>query len=68
MQASKISAHEVKAKVDRGDPLVFIDARSPESWETSKVKLPGAIRVPADQVEHHLRDIPANRLIISYCT
>jgi rhodanese-related sulfurtransferase len=68
MEASKISAHEVKARLDRGDPLVFIDARNPASWNTSKSKLPGAIRVPADEVEPHLGEIPQNRPIISYCT
>lgn len=28
MEATKVSAHEVKARMDRGDPLVFIDARN----------------------------------------
>jgi rhodanese-related sulfurtransferase len=68
MEATKVSAHEVKARMDRGDPLVFIDARSPTAWDESTEKLPGAIRVPVDAVEAHLRDIPQNRSIITYCT
>jgi rhodanese-related sulfurtransferase len=68
MTATKISAHEVKAKMDRGGSLVFVDARDPKSWDTSKVKLPGAIRVPVDEVERHVDEIPHDRAIVSYCT
>jgi rhodanese-related sulfurtransferase len=68
MIATKISAHEVKARMDRGDPMVFIDARNPKAWETSNAKLTGAIRVPVDEVDRHLRDIPHDRSIITYCT
>jgi rhodanese-related sulfurtransferase len=68
MEASKISAHEVKAQSDRGDPLVFIDARNDKAWHESKVKLPGALRIPADEVERHLHQIPRDRPIITYCT
>jgi rhodanese-related sulfurtransferase len=68
MEATKISAHEVKAKMDHGDPMVFVDARQPKAWNTSNAKLPGAIRVPVDEVEGHLHDIPRGRPVISYCT
>jgi rhodanese-related sulfurtransferase len=68
MEATKISAHEVKARMDRGDLLVFIDARNAKAWDESPVKMPGAMRVPADEVDRHLREIPHNRPIISYCT
>jgi rhodanese-related sulfurtransferase len=68
MAATKVSAHEVKARVDRGDPLVFIDARNAKAWGESKLKIPGAVRVPADDVDRHLRDIPHDRPVITYCT
>jgi rhodanese-related sulfurtransferase len=68
MEATKVSAHEVKARMDRGDPLVFIDARNAKAWDESQVKIPGTLRVPADEVERHLHDIPRDRPIITYCT
>ncbi|HEX2279152.1 MAG TPA: rhodanese-like domain-containing protein [Candidatus Tectomicrobia bacterium] len=68
MEATKVSAHEVKARMERGDPLVFIDARNAKAWDESPVKMPGAIRVPADEVDRHLQEIPHNRPIITYCT
>ena len=68
MEATKISAHEVKAKMDHGESLVFVDARSPQAWDTSNVKLPGAIRMPVGEEERHAREVPHDRTIISYCT
>ena len=68
MEATKVSAHEVKAKMDRGETLAFIDARNAKAWDESPVKMPGAIRVPADEVDRHLREIPHDRPIITYCT
>jgi len=68
MDATRVSAHEVKARMERGDPLVFIDARNAKAWDESPVKMPGAIRVPADEVDRHLQGIPHNRPIIPYCT
>ena len=68
MEATKTSAHEVKARMDRGDPLVFVDARHPQAWNSSKVKLPGAIRVPVDEVKDRFQEIPRDRSVITYCT
>jgi rhodanese-related sulfurtransferase len=68
MQATKISVHEVKAKLDRGEPFVFLDSRSPKAWGESHEKMPGALRVPADEVERHLGEVPRDRPIITYCT
>ena len=68
MEPAKITIAEVKKQMDRGEPLVFLDARNPKAWGASTVKLPGAIRVPADEVERHLSDIPQGRLIVPYCT
>ncbi len=45
----RISAEEVKARLLSGVPIVMLDARNDKAWETSSVKIPGAIRVrPAD--------------------
>jgi rhodanese-related sulfurtransferase len=65
MEATNISPHEVKVRMDRGEPLVFIDARNAEAWRESQIKLPGAVRVPADDVDRHVREIPRGRSVIT---
>jgi rhodanese-related sulfurtransferase len=68
MSPTPITPAEVKELRDRGDRIVFVDARNPMAWGSSKVKLPGAIRVPVDEVDAHLREIPRDGTIVTYCT
>ena len=68
MEPTRITVDEAKERMDRGEPLVFVDTRNPKAWAEADTKLPGAIRVPADEVEEHLDEIPKDRAVITYCT
>jgi rhodanese-related sulfurtransferase len=68
MEATRVTVDEVKERMDRGEPLAFLDIRNPQAWDEADTKLPGAIRVPADEVEQHLDGIPRDRAVITYCT
>ena len=68
MSPTPITPAEVKQLRDRGDRMVFVDARNPVAWGSSKVKLPDAIRVPVDEAEGHLGEIPRDGMVITYCT
>ena len=65
---SRLTVAEVKDLIDRGHPVTFIDSRNPIAWGSSKVNLPGARRIPIDQVERHLAALPRDRRLIVYCT
>jgi rhodanese-related sulfurtransferase len=67
-QPTRVTVDEVLERMKRGEPFAFIDARNPQAWSEAETKLPGAIRVPAEEAEQHLRSIPHDRVIISYCT
>ena len=64
----KISADEVKQRLDRGDALVFIDSRSHDAWQNSDVQIPNSLRVPPDQAAAFAGSIPDTATIITYCT
>ena len=68
MEATRVTVDEVKQRIDRGEQFTFIDTRNPKAWGEAKTKLPGAIRVPAEEVEQHLNEIPRDRSVITYCT
>jgi rhodanese-related sulfurtransferase len=68
MEPTRVTVDEVRERMDRGEPFAFADTRNPKAWGESNVKLPGAIRVPADEVEQHLSEIPKDRVVITYCT
>jgi len=68
MMVPRITKEDVKRRLDAGEHILFVDARSPEAWEGSNEMIPGAIRVPADEVERHLTEIPSRGPVVAYCT
>jgi rhodanese-related sulfurtransferase len=68
MEPTRVTVDEVKQRLDRGEQFTFLDTRNPKAWAEADTKLPGAIRVPADEVEQHLDEIPRDRTVITYCT
>jgi rhodanese-related sulfurtransferase len=51
--------------------VTFLDDRSPKAWDASDAKLPGALRVPPDEVERHLAELGSVRkhaAVVTYCT
>ncbi len=68
MEATRVTVDEVRERMDRGEQFTFVDTRNPQAWGESDMKLPGAVRVPANELERHLGEIPRNRAVITYCT
>ncbi len=68
MEVTRVTADEVGERMNRGEQFAFVDTRNPQAWAEAETKLPGAIRVPAAEVEQHLGEIPRDRAVITYCT
>ena len=68
METTRVMVDEVKERMERGEQFTFVDSRNPQAWGESDVKLPDAIRIPADDIEKHLSEIPRDRVVITYCT
>ena len=68
MEATRVTVDEVKERMDRGELFTFVDTRNPTAWAKADTKLPGAIRIPGDEVQQNLDQIPRDRTVITYCT
>lgn len=68
MELTRWTIHEVKERMDRGERLVLLDTRGATSWGQATTRLPGAIRMAADEVGQRLGEIPRGGPIITYCT
>ncbi len=64
----RINIEEVKNKLDNREPVVVIDTRNQRDWDSSDVKLPGALRIHYSELEQHLEKLPHDKLIVTYCT
>jgi len=67
-EVERVTAGEVKRRMDSGDQLVFIDARNQHDWSRSDFKLPGALRIPVSEMEERMEEVPRDQTIITYCT
>lgn len=59
---------ELRMRMERGEDFAIIDTRNPQAWSESDVTIPEAIRVPVDNLDEHLSEIPKNKPIVTYCT
>lgn len=64
-QSLRISAEELRTRLESGEAATLLDVRNNKPWETSPVKIAGAIRVrPADW--HIDSSWPKDRLTVVY--
>lgn len=68
MEPKRISLAEVNKRLDRGEPIFFIDTRNFHDWGESDVKIPGARRIHYSELNKHLDELPRDRLIVTVCT
>ena len=68
MEATRVTVDEVRQRMERGEEFTFVDTRNPQAWDEAETKLPAASRIPADEVEQHVPEIPRDRSVITYCT
>jgi rhodanese-related sulfurtransferase len=66
MDVPKMDKMALRNKLDAGEPLVIVDARSEEDWQKSDVKLPGAIRISPDNAED-VATVTDDNAIVVYC-
>lgn len=64
----RITVDEVKKLMDKGKKVLFIDTRSFAAWDESDVTIPGALRIHYSDLEQHLKELPREGTIVTYCT
>jgi rhodanese-related sulfurtransferase len=68
MASNRTSPEEANARVLAGEPVIFVDRRNPNAWDSSDRKIPCAIRIPADEIESRLDTLDRDSTVIAYCT
>jgi len=68
MPIPRITKEELKAKMDKNEDLVIVDARAEDSYNLSNQKIKGSIRITLDELEKVIKNPPVGKEIITYCT
>lgn len=63
--ASEISAAELRARIDRRDPIVLLDVR--DGWETALARLENAVHIPTEEIELRVEELDPKDEIVVYC-
>jgi len=68
LRIARITAHELKQKLDAGENVVVVDLRHKIDFEAEPEAIPGALHVPPEEFEQRHGEIPRDRELILYCT
>jgi NADPH-dependent 2,4-dienoyl-CoA reductase/sulfur reductase-like enzyme/rhodanese-related sulfurtransferase len=60
-----ISPLELRDRLERGEPLVLLDVRSPD--EVERARLPGSTFIPLGTLRGRLGELPRDRDIVAFC-
>ncbi|MBI4370586.1 MAG: hypothetical protein HY547_10210 [Elusimicrobia bacterium] len=60
-----VKASDIKARLDQGEKIKFLDVR--EDWERDTAKIEGSAWIPLAELEERYQEISPNEEIIIYC-
>ena len=66
LAVARITPEELRRKLEAGEEIIVVDVRSTLESETDSV--PGALRIPLEDLETRHIDIPRDRDIILFCS
>ncbi len=68
VEIARITAEQVKERLDKGETIAFVDARSEAAWDLAVARIPDAVRVPPHDIENHISEVPRGMPVVVYCT
>ena len=64
----RVTVKELESMLSGGRDVVIIDIRTGGSYNASKVKIKGAVRMPPSELKGRLSEIPKGKKVVAYCT
>jgi len=68
LRVARITPEELKTELDAGADLVIVDLRHLMDNEVEPRMLPGAMRLPAEELEKRGQELPRNKTLVLYCS
>jgi len=64
-EISEMSPHQLKRKIDAGEPFELIDVREPFEYEIARID--GAKLIPLGEISERLNELSGERPIVVHC-
>ena len=68
LRMARITAEELKRRLDAGEPIVILDLRHEVELVVDKTLIPGALRIAPDEIAARVQEIPRGREVVLYCS
>ena len=68
LRIARITPQELKKRMDAGEDIVVVDLRGSLDYDGKPQKLPGALRLSAEELQDRHPEIPRDREVVLYCT
>jgi rhodanese-related sulfurtransferase len=66
LTVARITVEELRKKIEAGEDIIVVDLRN--SIDGMADGIPGALRIPVEDLDSRFQDIPRDRDIILYCS
>jgi len=63
----EITVQELKAKLDRGEPVTLLDVREPHEWQICNLAPYGARLIPLGELASHMSELDSAEEIVVHC-
>lgn len=68
LNVARIAPEELKQKLESGERIEIVDLRHAIDFEADPVTIPGATRIPMEELEGRHGEISRDREVVLYCT
>ncbi len=68
LRMARITPEELKQKLDGNEKVAIVDLRHPLDFLPEPYTIPGAIRLPMEELERRIHEVPRDRDVVLYCT
>jgi len=68
LRMARITVEELNRLLDSGAAPLIVDVRSETARTLEPRRIPGAVHVPVQDMERHIKELPRDREIVLYCT
>jgi membrane protein DedA with SNARE-associated domain/rhodanese-related sulfurtransferase len=68
LRMARITPEELRQKLDAQEDIAIVDLRHPLDFLPEPYTIPGAIRLPAEELQSRHGEIPRDRDVVLYCT
>jgi membrane protein DedA with SNARE-associated domain len=68
LRVARITPEQLKAELDSGLDVVIVDLRHALDYEAEPQILPGAMRLPAEELGQRGKELPQGKTLVLYCS